>query len=341
MTPNQGHGTIRLPAEYVREHVRLGYAATEHGNQGVTTDIAHHLVTAATTSRGLYVGATRGRDRNDLHVITDSVDPADARRTRDGVLTLDRADTPALVHRRHLESLEPAAPATRVPELAWLAPWRKELRQQWEPLARARQEREDSARQAVVDLQDLKPAVDAAKTAWAPYHTQLAELDATLTRELEPALRTARCDAEHARLGHRRKANRAVEAAEHAMQEMRERLDVVNQAAQPARECYEALANRAASLREHTRSDHLVAFLEDSQRRPLELLLDAIDYWNDWNHQQPVSPDDLTTSLQRLHAADADHDLRELTQPLSAWLHERGIDLTPAREIDHDLAIDL
>ena len=31
VTQDQGHGSVRLPVEYVRHHVRLGYAATEHG----------------------------------------------------------------------------------------------------------------------------------------------------------------------------------------------------------------------------------------------------------------------------------------------------------------------
>ena len=76
VTPIKGHGAIRLAADYVREHVRLGYAATEHGNQGATVDIAYELVDAVTTSRGLYVGATRGREGNQFLVVTDTNDPA-------------------------------------------------------------------------------------------------------------------------------------------------------------------------------------------------------------------------------------------------------------------------
>jgi ATP-dependent exoDNAse (exonuclease V) alpha subunit len=67
-----GHGTVTLPADYVQEHVRLGYAATEHGNQADTVDVAIELVSTATTHRGMYVGATRGRDENRIHVITDT-----------------------------------------------------------------------------------------------------------------------------------------------------------------------------------------------------------------------------------------------------------------------------
>ncbi len=46
------------------EHVQLGYAATEPGNQSDTTNTSITLATAATTCRGLYVGVTRGRDEN-------------------------------------------------------------------------------------------------------------------------------------------------------------------------------------------------------------------------------------------------------------------------------------
>ena len=74
-----GHGDVTLPADYVREHVRLGYAATEHGWQSDTVDTAIALASPATTRRGLYVAVTRGRDENVICVITDSDDIAEAR----------------------------------------------------------------------------------------------------------------------------------------------------------------------------------------------------------------------------------------------------------------------
>lgn len=54
---DQGHGTVVLPADYVRNHVRLGYAATAHGNQGDTVDLSIAIVTAGTSHRSVYVGA--------------------------------------------------------------------------------------------------------------------------------------------------------------------------------------------------------------------------------------------------------------------------------------------
>ena len=53
----------------------MGYTATEHGHQGDTVDIAYELMTRATTHRGLYVGATRGRAANQVLVVTDTSDP--------------------------------------------------------------------------------------------------------------------------------------------------------------------------------------------------------------------------------------------------------------------------
>ena len=68
---------IVLPADYVAEHVALGYASTVHAAQGLTVDTSHTVATAATGAEALYVGMTRGRTRNTAHVVTQAV-PADA-----------------------------------------------------------------------------------------------------------------------------------------------------------------------------------------------------------------------------------------------------------------------
>ncbi len=63
-------GRVVLPAEYVREHVELGYASTAHRAQGRTVDTAHAAVSVTTTREVLYVAATRGRTSNRLYVDT-------------------------------------------------------------------------------------------------------------------------------------------------------------------------------------------------------------------------------------------------------------------------------
>ena len=66
-----------LPAEYVTEHVALGYVSTVHAAQGRTVDTSHAVVTHSTPADALYVGMTRGREANTAHVVTRAV-PADS-----------------------------------------------------------------------------------------------------------------------------------------------------------------------------------------------------------------------------------------------------------------------
>lgn len=66
---------ITVPADYVADHVELGYATTIHRAQGVTVDHAHVLATPGMTREALYVAMTRGRDTNHAYVATDAVDP--------------------------------------------------------------------------------------------------------------------------------------------------------------------------------------------------------------------------------------------------------------------------
>ena len=82
--------TVHLPAEYVAEHAHLSYAATAYGVQGATVTASHTLLTDATSAAGVYVGMTRGRETNTLHVIAEST--ADARAQFVAAMERDRAD---------------------------------------------------------------------------------------------------------------------------------------------------------------------------------------------------------------------------------------------------------
>ena len=64
-------GALRLPAEYVAEHVELGYAITAHRAQSRTVDTAHVITGPGMTREHLYVGMTRGRDANHTYVPLD------------------------------------------------------------------------------------------------------------------------------------------------------------------------------------------------------------------------------------------------------------------------------
>jgi hypothetical protein len=135
VTREHGHGTVTLPNDYSHEHVRLGYAATEHGYQSDTVDHSLSLVSAVTTRRGLYVAATRGREQNLLCVVTDSTDVAEARDTLETILAFDRADIPAVTQRRNLARQQPLEAAQQRPKPTsrreipqWFEPLRAELR---------------------------------------------------------------------------------------------------------------------------------------------------------------------------------------------------------------------
>ena len=60
--------TVRLPAEYVAEHVELGYAVTAYRAHGVTVDTGHTLVEPGATRENFYVAMTRGKEGNTAYV---------------------------------------------------------------------------------------------------------------------------------------------------------------------------------------------------------------------------------------------------------------------------------
>ncbi|WP_229780425.1 MobF family relaxase [Arthrobacter sp. BL-252-APC-1A] len=82
--------TVALPAEYVAEHAHLSYAATAYGVQGATVTASHTILSEATSAAGVYVGMTRGREQNQLHVAADNL--ADARAQFIDAMERDRAD---------------------------------------------------------------------------------------------------------------------------------------------------------------------------------------------------------------------------------------------------------
>ncbi|WP_454118429.1 hypothetical protein [Microbacterium lacticum] len=70
--------TVTLPPEYVAEHAHLSYAATAYGVQGATVITSHTVLSEATSAAGVYVGMTRGRETNQLHVIAENMADAKA-----------------------------------------------------------------------------------------------------------------------------------------------------------------------------------------------------------------------------------------------------------------------
>lgn len=82
--------TMILPAEYVAEDAHLAYAFTAYGVQGSTVNAAHTLLSDALDAAGVYVGMTRGRETNRLHIVAS--DLVDAKQQFVDALARDRAD---------------------------------------------------------------------------------------------------------------------------------------------------------------------------------------------------------------------------------------------------------
>ena len=82
--------TVVLPSEYVGEHAHLSYAATAYGVQGATVNDSHRVLSEATSVAGVYVGMTRGRNTNRLHVAAE--DLASARELFIDAMQRDPAD---------------------------------------------------------------------------------------------------------------------------------------------------------------------------------------------------------------------------------------------------------
>ncbi len=66
-----------LPADYVAEHVELGYAVTAHRCQGMTVDTTHTIATSRMTREAFYVALTRGTAANHAYLTTDSAGSGD------------------------------------------------------------------------------------------------------------------------------------------------------------------------------------------------------------------------------------------------------------------------
>ncbi|MCT2974806.1 TrwC relaxase [Propionibacterium freudenreichii] len=82
--------TATMPAEYVAEHTHLSYAATAYGVQGATVGASHTMLSEATSAAGVYVGMTRGREHNRLHLIAENL--TDARAQFVAAMERDPAD---------------------------------------------------------------------------------------------------------------------------------------------------------------------------------------------------------------------------------------------------------
>lgn len=236
-----GHPTSkRLPAAYVAEHVHLAYASTAYGVQGATSEVAHAVVNSSTSgafeslgldAAGIYVGLTRGREANLLHVV--AADVEEAREQFASAMERDRAD----------RGLEHAARTAREAVAGLVAPQAIDADVQYVASERARLSADIDRANAEADRWESALAALAAldsehQRIRAPYENVVASAKAS-----EEAIRAA----VHADL-----LEQAVQAAD-AIAEAAGRMYAANAAARHSGRFGRRAAERAAEERS---SDH-------------------------------------------------------------------------------------
>ena len=321
-------------------HVRLGYAATEHGHQGDTVDVGIALASSTTSHRGLYVAVTRGREDNQIRVVTDSYDLTEARDTLEAILTNDRVDIPAVTQRRNPAAAE--QPDRPHAELTWLRPWREQLRSHRQRLADegvVRESRRTAAR-AEVDL--LQPALDAAQAAWAPYGREIRRLDNELAAftHLEADLIThaARRAGPH----RRRQAQEHATDAARRVDDARRELAAVETDGTPARQRLNQLEARVTNLHSIATPDATLETRHRCELRQLDEIIDAADASLAYCEDRIVSPDRLARITQVL--TNVARHVPNLAPPITAvdyirWhellgrMHAEVVPQRPGREI--------
>lgn len=310
-----GNARVVLPADYVIDHVRLGYAATEHGNQGDTVTVGIELATAATTRRGLYVGATRGRELNQIHVVTDTPDPDAARDVLEAILAVDRADIPATTQRRHLlhtdrpphpmPSVLPTKPAHQAQPRCTVPTWFNDVRAAVERQltdARAAEQRRmqrDAERDA--DRTAAHHEHRAALTGYAPWRSVIAEADSELA-DRRNQLGVARTTLDQAPRRHRRQARRNLHTAEELVAAAEHHLAEVIEKARPDRQRLDTATRRIKAIESATRSVNLLDHMtrHDTRLTDLERLSAALDTWERWARGGAVDTPTIRSVAEQL-----------------------------------------
>ena len=281
--------------------MQLAYATTEHGNQGITTDTSITLVTGTTTGRGLYVGATRGRDDNQFLVVTEQHSEREAMDLLGRVLATDRADTPAVTHRRQLAERHPASapgPRRRAVEPAWLSEWQNDVRDRVPMiggLLASMTEERPALEQSVAQA---RQSYDRARALPAPDQHDLSRARREANID-DAAARTARYRAGNATWRTRRPLERAATAATERAAVSASRVDELEAIYQPATEQREA-ARRELAVATQRLDQHDRRAVDLRDYRVDDIALDqAISTWRTWAAGHTVTGPDLDQAVEK------------------------------------------
>jgi hypothetical protein len=352
-----GHGSVILPASYVREHVALSYALTVHKAQGQTVDEAIVLVDEQMSAQQLYVAMSRGRDANRAfvvhaqgelseHAFANFKDPtpyevlADVMR-RDGAersahdvmrQALDRMDDLDLLRHLHTEAnrrIDEKAGHDRSKEIERLAA-KADLARARADLQAAHEHVRDATRRR--ELAEERIIEHGARPARALLPGRLGE-DAR--READDTAHRADAELRTARVAEQR-ALQDAERARHALYEAERATDEIDR-------LREAQHRRVEWLRAHPDEERYVVQLEAriaAADRAIRSIEDEQDR-NEAHHERPTesgtrrpAPERTPRPLwQRRPLGERDPDERDRNPAEQAV-----IDHTPRRLLERKLA---
>ena len=338
VTHNDGHGQVTLPVDYVREHVRLGYAATEHGYQSDTVTASYSLTGDATTRRGLYVAVTRGRDDNQIHVITQCHDVTEARDVLERILAVDRADIPAVTQRQRLAEQDhhPSVPSTPRPRVGrcLIPDWFDQLRDDARgELAEAKQRVAVNAAERERLQADLKAARRDVDRLDQPTRRQRDELAAAHhdlgDAKLQHRLAAHRLDTTGLR--GRRHARRDLAAAENRLAWANHTLDQLQAQVSPEVDSYhqarQQVHDLSDELRHHATRELLDRYATTDRIPQLHRRLDALDTWWRFATGDSIDVGQLGQLVDTFGSVDSDARFRWLVDTVEQYGHDAGIHL--------------
>lgn len=324
VSPIRGHGTAILPTDYARQHVRLGYAATEHGVQGDTVTAGIELATEATSRRGLYVALTRGQRDNTVLVVTDTHDIAEARDVLERILTNDRVDLPATAQRRELAATDCAprrpepAPRCTVPD--WLPDLTATIRTELVAAELAGVRHDEQRADLETRLVHAKQRLAVAERGLDPYRPPLAAAHADATAAQERIWKANNL-ALRSKGRHKRRAQNDARTATADRAAAKDRQHEIEDIASPAREQVHAAATEVHQLEQSLRSQDVLDRWHNPYARADQLreLHAAVYDWQQWAAGKPIPLDRVATVAATLRAADDFAGAHPLADVLDQW----------------------
>jgi hypothetical protein len=250
-------------------------------------------------------------------------------------------------------------PASIIP--GWVGPWRAQLERRRHDLVGYLADAAERRAEAAAELAALQPSLAAARAAWKPYGSAIAEVEDDLRSELRPAMWKANSEAIHVGFGHHHASRRRAKTATARVADAEACIGGIRADGAEVRQQLDRIEGSAANLADLAHPTPAAAWLEQLNRDQLDDIdgiLDALGVWTDWAHGRRVSVTELDHAVGTLvhaarHAPHFGHSpseidraqWNELLAPVTGLLAEHGIEPLrdpPAVDLDrHGPSIEL